>query len=77
MDTFLEASPKRAGTYRDSLGKRAANYVPLSPLSFLPAGDVPREGTPAAHLESYLMTRPKSYWIGMLTLDPAIQAAVN
>ena len=36
MDTFLEASPKRAGPYRDSLGKRAANYTPLSPLSFLP-----------------------------------------
>src|SRR5271165_2437001 len=36
MDTFLEASPKRAGPYRDSLGKQAANYVPLSPLSFLP-----------------------------------------
>ena len=33
---LLEASPKRAGPYRDSLGKRAANYVPLSPLSFLP-----------------------------------------
>ena len=36
MDTFLEASPKRAGPYRDSLGKRTANYTPLSPLSFLP-----------------------------------------
>jgi fatty-acyl-CoA synthase len=36
MNAILEASPKRAGPYRDSLGKRAANYVPLSPLSFLP-----------------------------------------
>jgi len=36
MPTSLEASPKRAGPYRDSLGKRMANYAPLSPLSFLP-----------------------------------------
>ena len=36
MPTSLEASPKRAGPYRDSLGKRTANYTPLSPLSFLP-----------------------------------------
>ena len=36
MDAFLEASPKRAGPYRHSLGKRTANYLPLSPLSFLP-----------------------------------------
>ncbi len=36
MPTSLEASPKRAGPYRDSLGKRAANYAPLSPLTFLP-----------------------------------------
>ena len=36
MNALLEASPKRAGPYRDSLGKRTANYAPLSPLSFLP-----------------------------------------
>jgi fatty-acyl-CoA synthase len=36
MNAILEASPKRAGPYRDSLGKRTANYAPLSPLSFLP-----------------------------------------
>jgi len=36
MDSLIETSPKRAGPYRDSLGKRPANYAPLSPLSFLP-----------------------------------------
>ena len=36
MNATLEASLKRAGPYRDSLGKRRANYAPLSPLSFLP-----------------------------------------
>ena len=35
MPTVLEATPKRAGPYRDSLGKRTANYAPLTPLSFL------------------------------------------
>jgi fatty-acyl-CoA synthase len=33
---FPESSTKRAGPYRDGLGKTRANYVPLSPLSFLP-----------------------------------------
>jgi fatty-acyl-CoA synthase len=36
MNALQEAVVTRAGPYRDSLGKRRANYVPLSPLSFLP-----------------------------------------
>ena len=36
MDSQIEAGLKPAGPYRDSLGKRTANYVALSPLSFLP-----------------------------------------
>jgi fatty-acyl-CoA synthase len=36
MDVATEAGTKRAGPYRDLLGKKAANQVPLSPLSFLP-----------------------------------------
>ena len=36
MPTHIEATPKRAGPYRDGLAKRAANYAPLSPVSFLP-----------------------------------------
>jgi fatty-acyl-CoA synthase len=33
---LLETNTKRAGPYRDGLGKRLANYASLSPLSFLP-----------------------------------------
>ncbi len=36
MSTLPETADRKAGPYRDSLGKRRANYVPLSPLSFLP-----------------------------------------
>jgi fatty-acyl-CoA synthase len=36
MTTMYETVGTRTGPYRDSLGKRQANYVPLSPLSFLP-----------------------------------------
>ena len=36
MTTLPEVTIKRAGPYRDNLAKRVANYVPLSPLSFLP-----------------------------------------
>ena len=36
MATLMEINTKRAGPYRDGLGKRPANYAPLSPLSFLP-----------------------------------------
>ena len=36
MPVLLEANTKRAGPYRDGLGKRLANYASLSPLSFLP-----------------------------------------
>ena len=32
----LETNTKRAGPYRDGLGKNTANYASLSPLSFLP-----------------------------------------
>jgi fatty-acyl-CoA synthase len=35
MPTLIEVTPKRAGPYRDGLARRAANYAPLSPLSFL------------------------------------------
>ena len=33
---FVETITRRAGPYRDGLGKDIANYTPLSPLSFLP-----------------------------------------
>jgi fatty-acyl-CoA synthase len=36
MATLLESNTERVGPYRDDLGKRVANYTPLSPLSFLP-----------------------------------------
>jgi fatty-acyl-CoA synthase len=36
MSTVLEASTRRTGPYTSGLGKRLANYTPLSPLSFLP-----------------------------------------
>src|ERR1700733_4140491 len=36
LTTLPEVTIKRAGPYRDNLAKRVANYVPLSPLSFLP-----------------------------------------
>jgi fatty-acyl-CoA synthase len=36
LPVLLEANTKRAGPYRDGLGKRLANYASLSPLSFLP-----------------------------------------
>ena len=36
MDTLTDHLTKRVGPYRDGLGKRPANYAPLSPLSFLP-----------------------------------------
>jgi fatty-acyl-CoA synthase len=36
MATLLESNTKRVGPYKDDLGKRVANYTPLSPLSFLP-----------------------------------------
>jgi fatty-acyl-CoA synthase len=36
MDVATEVGAKRVGPYRDLHGKMAANYVPLSPLSFLP-----------------------------------------
>ena len=36
MAISLETITKRVGPFRDGLGKRLANYTPLSPLSFLP-----------------------------------------
>ena len=36
MDTSSDNLTKKVGPYRDGLGKRPANYAPLSPLSFLP-----------------------------------------
>jgi fatty-acyl-CoA synthase len=36
LATLQEVTTKRVGPYRDCLGKRLANYAPLSPLSFLP-----------------------------------------
>ncbi|HEY0182933.1 MAG TPA: acyl-CoA synthetase [Rhodopila sp.] len=36
MAAAAEVSARKAGPYRDGLDKRAANYTPLSPLSFLP-----------------------------------------
>jgi fatty-acyl-CoA synthase len=36
MPTFADAATRRAGPYTNGLGKRLANYTPLSPLSFLP-----------------------------------------
>jgi fatty-acyl-CoA synthase len=36
MPTLLDAATTRAGPYTNGLGKRVANYTPLSPLSFLP-----------------------------------------
>jgi fatty-acyl-CoA synthase len=36
MDTLLQAGTRRQGPFRDGLSRRAANYTPLSPISFLP-----------------------------------------
>jgi fatty-acyl-CoA synthase len=36
MDTVLQAAAQKVGPYGVGLGRRQANYTPLSPLSFLP-----------------------------------------